>query len=106
MKVSAVEQETIIIWNRGEDTAYVFTYEPKWKRRLEQLGCECVMDNGCGGKEYAIDKKRILMPRKKRIISEAQKAQLGERMRKLHAASKLGNRPRKNNNFGHVSEGE
>jgi len=106
MKVSAADQETIIIWNRAEDTAYVFTYDPIWKRRMESLGCKCVMDNGWGAREYAIDKKRIPLPRQKRVVSEAQKAKMGERLRKARAAQKRTKESEKNNNFGHVSEGE
>ena len=80
-----VEQETIIIWNRAEDSAFIFTYEPTWQKRLESLGCRLVSDNGCGAKEYEIDKKRIPKPRAKVKTSDAQRAASSERMSKLQA---------------------
>lgn len=88
MKIPLAEQETIIIFDRAGDKAYVFTYEPTWKKRMESLGCKCVMDNGFGGKEYEIDKKRIPLPRKKRVISEAQRKAMANRLQKLRAAQK------------------
>ena len=78
-----VEQETIIIWNRAEDSAFIFTYEPTWQKHLQSLGCRLVSDNGCGGKEYEIDKKRIPKPRAKRKMTEENRAALSERLSKL-----------------------
>jgi len=87
MKLSLVEQETIIIFNRFEDEAYVFTYDPVWQRHMEALGCKKVEDNGIGGKEYEIDKRRIPKPRaKRREMSAEQKAIVGERFRKAREA--------------------
>jgi len=88
MKVGLADQETIIIFNRADDKAYVFTYEPTWKRRMEELGCKCVTDNGDGGKEYEIDKKRIPLPRAKRRVSEAQRAAMTQRLQKARKAKK------------------
>lgn len=39
MSLSFLEQETVIIWNREEDTATVNTYEPSLIRKLDAL-CE------------------------------------------------------------------
>lgn len=65
------EQETVISFNREEKVACIFTYEKKWQRRLEgRMGLKPVKDNGYGGKEYVIDKKRIRMPMQKRLMSE------------------------------------
>ena len=75
-KLTNYEQETIINFNKAEDVAYIFTYDKTWQRHLEQrLGLQPVMDNGFGGKEYRIDKKRIPMPRAPRKLSAEAKAQ-------------------------------
>ena len=62
--LSKDEQETIITFNEGEDKADIFTYNLRWQRHLEgRLGLKPIMDNGFGGREYEIDKKRIRPPR-------------------------------------------
>lgn len=70
------EQETIINFNKGETTAYIFTYEKTWQRRLESLGYKPTMNNGRGGKEYQVPKDRVPMPRAKRRVSEATKKKM------------------------------
>ena len=63
-RLTRYEQETIINFNEAEKIAYIFTYNKKWQKRLEEhLGLIPVKDNGYGGKEYVIEKKRILLPR-------------------------------------------
>jgi len=63
-KLSNLELETIITFNREEKTACIFTYEKTWQKHLEdKLGLKPLYDNGFGGKEYEINKKRIKMPR-------------------------------------------
>ena len=75
-KLTSYEQETIINFNKAEDVAYIFTYEKAWQKHLEgRLGLKPVMDNGFGGKEYKIGKKRIPMPRAPRKLSAETKAQ-------------------------------
>ena len=75
-RLTSYEQETIINFNKAEDIAYIFTYEKSWQKHLEdRLGLKPVMDNGFGGKEYIIDKKRIPMPRAPRKLSAEVKAQ-------------------------------
>ena len=86
-KLALDEQETIINFNRGEKLASVFTYDKKWQKRMKELGCKQVEDNGFGAKEYEIDKKRISMPRAPRkAMSEEQKAALGVRLQKARKA--------------------
>ena len=34
-KLTNYEQETIINFNKAEDTAYIFTYEKTWQQHLE-----------------------------------------------------------------------
>lgn len=63
-RLSKYERETIINFNEGDNEACIFTYNKIWQKHLEQkLGLVPVMDNGSGGKEYRIDKKRIKPPR-------------------------------------------
>lgn len=64
-RITKYEQETIILWNKGEDTASVFTYEPTLKKRVAKFAREHPdiarfdFDNGSGGIAYLIDKSRI-----------------------------------------------
>jgi len=75
--LSKYEQETIINFNKEENIAYIFTYEKSWQKHLEkELGLKPTMDNGFGGKEYQIDKKRIKMPHAPRKLSTKHKMQL------------------------------
>ncbi len=80
-----IEQETIINFNKEEKVAHIFTYEKTWQTHLEKkLGLKPTMDNGKGGKDYDIDKKKIKMPRvstKKKLSTEQRKA-IGERLHK------------------------
>ena len=80
-RLTSYEQETIINFNKAEDIAYIFTYEKRWQKHLEgRLGLKPVMDNGFGGKEYIIDKKRIPMPRVPRRLTDSAKKKLAERL--------------------------
>ena len=81
--LSAYEQETIINFNKDEEMASIFTYEGTWQAHLEKkLGLKPIMDNGFGGREYLIPKKRIPKPRSPRQISAAQKKAMVERLAK------------------------
>jgi hypothetical protein len=83
MPLTAYEQETIINFNKDEKTASIFTYEKTWQKHLEKrLKLKPVMDNGHGGREYQIDKKRIPMPRAPRKLSPEQKKVLADRLSK------------------------
>jgi len=80
--LSGYEQETIINFNKAEDTASIFTYEKTWQKHLERkLGLKPVMDNGFGGKEYEIEKKRIRPPRALVRLSAEARAELAKRMK-------------------------
>jgi len=58
-RLSACEQETIILFDKAEDMGSIFTYEKTWQKHLEgKLGLKPVMDNGFGGKEYELPKSR------------------------------------------------
>ena len=82
--LSTYEQETIINFNKAEDTASIFTYEKTWQKHLERkLGLKPVMDNGFGGKEYQIEKKRIRPPRAPVRLSAEARAKLIQRMKDM-----------------------
>ena len=83
-RLSAYEQETIINFNKAEDIAAIFTYEKTWQKHLEsKLGLKPVMDNGFGGREYAIEKKRIRPPRAPVRLSGEARAKLAKRMKDM-----------------------
>lgn len=87
MKLEPFEQETIINFNREEKVAYIFTYEKTWQKYLEgKLGLKPVMDNGHGGKEYIVDKKRIKPPRAPKKLSAETKAKMAKRLGEARSA--------------------
>ena len=76
------ERETIITFDEAGPEARIFTYNPAWQRHLEKkLGLTPTLNNGYGGREYRIDKKRIGMPRAPRKLSADQRKKLGERLK-------------------------
>jgi len=83
MKLDNFEQETIINFNKGEEMASIFTYEKTWQKHLEnKLGLKPTMDNGHGGREYHIAKKRIRPPRAPVKLSAEQRRKMAERLRR------------------------
>jgi len=83
--LSNYEKETIINFNEGEPMASIFTHNKVWQKHLEKrLGLKPVMDNGYGGKEYEISKKRIKPPRAPLMLSAKARAKLSKRMVALH----------------------
>jgi len=82
--LSAYEQETIISFNKEENIAHVFTYEKTWQKHLEKrLGLKPVMDNGFGGKDYEIEKRRIRPPRAPVRLSPEARTKLTKRMKDM-----------------------
>ena len=80
-RLSAYEQETIILFNKAEDTATILTYEKTWQKHLEgRLGLKPVMDNGFGRKEYELPKSRIRPPRAPKRLSDSARRKLAERL--------------------------
>jgi len=83
-RLSNYEQETIINFNKDEAIAHIFTYEKTWQQHLEKrLGLKPTMDNGFGGKEYEIDKRRIRPPRAPVRLSAEARAKLTKRMKDM-----------------------
>ncbi len=79
--LTSYEQETYMGFNETSEPGWIFTYNKKWQKHLEgKLELKPVMDNGFGGREYQIDKKRIPMPRAPRKLSDSAKKKLTERL--------------------------
>jgi len=90
ISLSRYEKETIINFNEGEDEASIFTYNKTWQKHLEKrLGLKAVWDNGSGGKEYHISKKRIKPPRVPRVVklTDEQRTKIGQRLAKYRKKS-------------------
>ena len=76
------ERETIITFDETNANGIVFTYSKTWQKHLEKkLGLKPIYDNGHGGKEYHVPKKRIRMPTVPRELSPEQREKLGQRLR-------------------------
>ena len=101
MGVAVDEQETHINWSREEGCAYVYTSDRTTMTKLDRLCREhpenykCTnvgraMDDGTIlTKEYSIADKTLVSFRGVKIkqeLSEEQRAELSERMRRLHDA--------------------
>lgn len=89
-KLSLLEQETIILFNREGKEADVYTHEPSLKKKLDNL-CKTSPDafvkredNGAGGVTYTLLKKLISIrtPREKKTLSEEEKKALRKQLTK------------------------
>lgn len=84
MKLSKIEQETIILFNEAEDTATVYTHNKAWQNRLDRF---CVCDphvergktNG-SAKTYKVPKKYICV-RKTPFFAEETKLKMANNAR-------------------------
>ncbi len=84
VRLTQEEKETIITFDEAGPLAHIFTYNRVWQKHLEKkLSLKPVMDNGHGGREYEISKKRIKVPRAPKKLSSEARAKAGERMRKI-----------------------
>jgi len=83
MQLSNEEKETLISFDETPAEAVIFTYNKRWQIHLEKkLGLKPVLNNGYGGKEYHIAKRRIPLPRAPKNLSPEQKKKMGERLQK------------------------
>jgi hypothetical protein len=81
VRLSNEEKESIISFDETNALANIFTYNKRWQRHLEKnLGLKVKNDNGYGGREYEIEKKRIPLPRTPRKLSPDQRARMSARM--------------------------
>ena len=92
MKISRLEQETIINFNAGERTATIYTRDKAVMRRLDALVGAFPEIYRCTGKtdidrEYELPKSDITF-RKPRTITEAGRNAARERMRQYNRSRK------------------
>ena len=90
MKVTRYEQETIINFNAGEQTATLYTRDPSVMRKVDALVIEFPDVFKCTGetdidKTYEISKSSVTY-RKPRNITEAQRKAASERMKRLNGS--------------------
>lgn len=88
MKLTRYEQETIINFNAGEQTATLYTRDPAIMRKVDALVIEYPDTYKCIG-ETDIDKtyvmpKSYVKYRKPRHISEAKRQQARDAMKKIN----------------------
>lgn len=81
IRLSKIEQETIITFNALEDTANIFSCDPVWMRKIQKIKGSKV----CGvGMEVDVPKKWVkIQPTKK--LSPETKAELSARMKTMRA---------------------
>ena len=64
-KLTKNEKETIVLFNEGEDTAHIQTYNAGLRKRLETFSkkhpdlCQLDKTYGQGGMSYTLDKSRL-----------------------------------------------
>lgn len=62
MKLTRIEQETIILYNEAETTAEVFTYDQKLLTKLERLAVKYPDQiNRTGERQYIVPKACVLV---------------------------------------------
>jgi len=84
------ERETIITLDEAGPEAIIFTYNKTWQKHLEgRLGLKPTNINGCGGREYQIDKKRIRPPRAPVEISAERRTKMAENLSRARARNRL-----------------
>lgn len=87
MNLTLAEQETILTMTADDrDTWSVFSDDPVMQRRLESIGATLVKVGSNGvSKFYTLPANQITLRQPPKPMSEERKAQLGDRMRALHA---------------------
>jgi len=90
MKMTRYEQETIINFNAGEQTATLYTRDPAVIRKVDALVIEFPDIFKCIGasdidRTYEMPKSSVTY-RKPRNISEAQRKAASERMQRLNGS--------------------
>ncbi len=89
-RLTNYEQETIINWNKADDTATLFTYERRIQKRMEQgLGLKPTLINKSGGRGYEFPKKQARLPgipRKGKVMTDKQKQEASVRLVKARKA--------------------
>lgn len=87
-KLSAIEKETIILFNEKEDTVEVYTYNGKIKQNIEKARSAApslyrlIRDNGNGGVTYRLPKS-LFSARFRVPLSEEKRRELSDRARRI-----------------------
>lgn len=69
MRLTKAEQETIVVFNKADPLAEVFTYEKAWQNHIEQkLKIKPISKTRENGRTYEIPKNLISPPRKPRGV--------------------------------------
>lgn len=93
MKLSRIEQETVILYNQEEPTARISTQDPAFIRKLANLASNneavSLVEERTGYAEYVVPKKyiKVFAPR---LLTDEQKQVMSERMRIMRAKQKEG----------------
>jgi hypothetical protein len=88
------DKETIIIFNPVDKDAQIWTYDKRWQTHIEtKLGIKPNLihdriDNG-GGRDYTVPKRFIVLPRRARKLTEANRKKLVARLATARKGSKL-----------------
>jgi hypothetical protein len=87
MNLTLEEMETALTMSADDrGTWQVFSDDPVMQRRLEAIGATPVRTANTGsGKFYTLRADQVLIRTGKRKMSEAQKAQLGDRLRAMRS---------------------
>jgi hypothetical protein len=81
MRLSRLEQETIINFNQAEDTAYIYTCSKAWINHFEKvLKLKPTIVHEHHAREYECPKAWIRKPLKPRKLSDGQKVKLKQRL--------------------------
>ena len=82
MKRDRYEEETIVLYNNAEQTASVYTHDPKLKEKLKRLSVKhpqriiYITENENGGVTYVVPKKCVQI---REPVSEEQRKAASER---------------------------
>ena len=87
LKVSKLEQETVVVYNEEESTATVYTHNKVLIRKLNEANVIGVQNGSA--QQYIIPKSWVkVVPKRKKELSDEQRKQLADRARKnLHGSS-------------------
>lgn len=95
-KLTKYEKETIILFNEGEDTASIYTYNAGLKKRLAAFSgkypdlCRLEKTHQQGGVSYVLDKSRLSI-RLQAPYSEERRQKMSENAKKNGFTSPAGN---------------
>ena len=90
MRLSRLEQETIISFNAAEDTANIYSSDPVWARKIQKMK---------GSRKYSVGyevdvPKNWIRIQRPPQLSEAEKKRRAEILRKVSNARKKPDAPR------------